>query len=159
MFENKILISLIIPCSLLGITLGWALKGIADGYSRKVGEEIPSRPLPSLVAGSILIFAFILVMVPIGNSLLDENQENGRLKDLRNNSDFLVPEREYQIVRAQMIAVPATNDSLVVVDVEGTAEMFSLEIAVPPENWFVGKTDRTFKMVRSSMGNVFVGKP
>ncbi len=158
MFENQVLISLIVPCSLLGVTLGWALKGIADEYSRKVGEEIPSRPLPSLVAGSIFIFAFILVMFPVGNSLLNENQENGRLNDLRSNSDFLVPEREYQIVRAQMIAVPATNDSLVVADVEGTAKMFSLKIAVPPESWFVKKTDRTFKMVRSSMGNVFVGK-
>ena len=159
MFENQVLISLIVPCSLLGVTLGWALKGIADEYSKKVGEEMPSRPLPSLVAGSILIFAFILVMFPIGNSLLDENQESGRLKDLKSNSDFLVPEREYQIIRAQTIAVPATNDSLIVADIEGTAEVFSLEIAVPPESWFVKKTDRTFKMVRSSMGSIFVGKP
>ncbi len=158
MSENQILVSLIVPCSLLGITLGWALKGIADEYSKKVGEEMPSRPLPSLVAGSIFIFLFILVMFPIGNSILDENQENGRLKDLKSNSDFLIPEKEYQVVRAQMIAVPATNDSLVVADIEGTAEVFSLKIAVPPESWFVKKTDHTLKMVRSSMGSIFVGE-
>lgn len=159
MFENQTLISLIVPCSLLGLTLGWALKGIADEYFKKVGEEMPSRPLPSLVAGSIFIFLFILAMFPIGNLLLDKNQENGRLKDLKSNSDFLVPEREYQVVRAQIIAVPATNDSLIVADVEGTAEVFSLKIAVPPESWFVKKTDHTFKMIRSSMGSVFVGEP
>ncbi len=158
MFENQILISLIVPCSLLGITLGWALKGIADEYSKKIGEEIPSRPLSSLAVGSIFLLLLILVMFPVGNSLLDENQESGRLKDLKGNSDFLIPEREYQIVRAQTIAVPATNDSLIVADVEGTAEVFSLRIAVPSESWFVKKTDRTFKVVRSSMGSVFVGE-